>query len=220
MKKIILFFVLSCSFTFGQNPIDKLTLHSFYLGIKEIGIHQTSNDLTYSFNTFKKGYINVTLLDVKRFKVKYSNNTYFLTDELDSKTNNKYSITVDSQKSISTITTPHYTGEMILTEQLTNDYHFVFLYLFLSELHGKSDMERIDYNSYLSTGNRLGCSFWNTYYSVGIGISDAGALSHLNYTANQALHAGDLNGCTLLSTKPEFSSHFGVHMATIAWCCP
>lgn len=215
-KYLLIFILHSCPFSFAQNPIDRLTLNSFCLGIKEIKTNQNE----YSFITFKKSFINATSIDAKNFKIRHSGNTYSLTDDLNPEVSNKYTISLDSHNSISQIVTPYYSGRMELNEELLNDYHFVFLYLFISELYTDPQTEKLSYDSFTVFSQRLGCSFWNTYYSVGIGASDAGALAHLNHTANNALHSGDLNGCTLLSTKPEFSSHFGVHIASIAWCCP
>ncbi len=228
MKKTIFIVLLLCisSSSFSQDVINNLTVNFFHLGIKEIDLKKTEKGSEYSFVSFKKSYINNVFIDAKRFKVVSIDKTFFLQDELNSGINDNYSITVNDKKEISNIATPTYQGRIEnIDQKLFDDVNFVFLYLFSNELFNDLNSPKISYDTFSRTsvsasgGGAVGCSFWDTYYSVGVGMSEAGAISHLNYVTNQAIQNGDLNGCTLISKKAEVDSYMGVHVATITWCC-
>lgn len=225
MKKNALITLLFVAFnlSFGQNSINMLSLDFLHLGVKQIDVNVKDIDREYSFVTFKRAYINTRLIDANRFKITQKGNVYFLSDDMDRSINNKYSIEVNSRGQILNVATPYYKGNIEkLDEKLLDDSNFIFLVLFVSELN-TTVSNQLSYNSFYNFSNESnsGCSFWDTYYSVGVGASTEGANSHLVYVINQSIKNGELKGCTLLNNKPENTTvAFGlVHLATVTWCC-
>jgi hypothetical protein len=54
--------------------------------------------------------------------------------------------------------------------------------------------KKINLNSTLA--NKAPCSFWNTYYSIGVGLTKSAAQADLEYEVQDAINSGDANGCT------------------------
>lgn len=204
----------------AQESIDNLSKTFLNLGVKSIQVEKTAKGLEYTFVTVKKCYINASKVDLKRYKIVNVENNYFLLDSENQDINYKYSISLNTKTQTASYVTPLYKGDLnSALEELYNDKDFVFLYLFLREINLDSTQDFARFDNSQANNINGGCSFWDTYYSVGIGASDAAALANLNYVMSNSIQDGDFDGCTKISTKPEYSTYLGIHISTITWCC-
>lgn len=72
----------------------------------------------------------------------------------------------------------------------------------------------------LQDRNGNGCALSNTYYSIGVGGSKAGAESHLTHVIQEAAMSGEFNNCKEISKDFETNCFWKVAcISTFAWCC-
>ena len=218
MKKLIFGLIATIMFTglsFGQNEnfslISKststLSKGTINLGVKEILINGTSIKLS----TFKGFYLNKALVNLSNYDFKYSENI------LSFNNNNNYKIY--SIKSQLYVETPKYKGILnnMDIKLIQDDVQFKVLLVLLGELTAIESV-KVTFDSMSKSAGGGSCSFWNTVYSVGIGLSSNAAWADYNYSQADDINSGNLTGCVSLGS-PEHSQIGVVHYVTKSWCC-
>lgn len=128
---------------------------------------------------------------------------------------NGYKISLNND--IAYIVTPEFSGninEANEVKTLKNIKTFILL-TYLKEITSDNS-KKINLNSTLA--NKTPCSFWNTYYSIGVGLTEAAAQADLDYEVQDAINSGDANGCTKIG-NPEPVALSGGTVWAQAWCC-
>lgn len=62
------------------------------------------------------------------------------------------------------------------------------------------------------------CSFWNTYYCIGFGLTQSAAIADMNYEIADSMASGELLGCVQLGSAQPVAFSNGTMWAT-AFCC-
>lgn len=81
---------------------------------------------------------------------------------------------------------------------------------------------KVIYENELAYNNNISrrpCSFWNTYYSYGVGLSESASEANFQFNNQNDLNGGDLIGCVSLG-ESEHTSLGVVHYHIQANCCP
>jgi len=127
----------------------------------------------------------------------------------------RYKISLNND--IAYIKTPEFSGninEANEIKSLKNIKTFILL-TYLKEITSDNS-KKISLNSTLA--NKASCSFWNTYYSIGVGLTEAAAQADLQYEVQDAINSGDANGCTKIGGAEAVAFSGGIVWAQ-AWCC-
>lgn len=178
---------------------------SFNLGAYEMDV--TNN--IYSFKT-KKGFVfNKYYYDLANFKFKIEENKLILID------NEKYSLSLDDSLFF---TTPSFKGELnIGNVDFQNDINVLVLRIARHDILEEGIMETFD-NKLPPMSQTGTCSFWNTYYCVGVGGNQSAAIANMNYEIQDSLNSGELTNCQQLGQAEPVSLTGGLAWAT-AYCC-
>ncbi|MFN4764114.1 hypothetical protein ACKGJN_13375 [Gillisia sp. Q332] len=127
----------------------------------------------------------------------------------------RYKISLNND--IAYIKTPEFSGninEVNEVKTLKNIKTFILL-TYLKEITSDNS-KKINLNS--SLANKASCSFWNTYYSIGVGLTESAAQADLEYEVQDDINSGDANGCTKIGGQEAVSLSGGTVWAQ-AWCC-
>lgn len=187
-----------------NSSTDSITELSFNLGAS--GINISSENV--NFKTKKGFYFSGTYYDLKDFSFRIEENSITLLNNL------KYSIELN--ENVIYFTTPEYHG--ILDENnidFQRDINVFVLRLIMNELHIDSHKDSFANKIYTSGAS---CSFWNTYYCVGIGATQSAAIADMNYEIADSQASGELLGCVKLGRAEPVSLSGGLAWAT-AFCC-
>ena len=114
--------------------------------------------------------------------------------------------------------------ENITAERINNDEKLFYLLLFFGEFsdsNSKTNFETVqsEHQEEYST-NGTGCSFWNTYYSVGVGLNQAAADANFIHNVKSDI-LGEYSShshCWSLGA-PERSNFAHVYYVSQAYCC-
>lgn len=219
----VAYLVPSCSTDEKKNETESILISTttkslineslIKLGAREIVEEKYNSKTIYHFETYRNFILHGKSIDLSKYKFIKKNDMIFLSN------NQNYKIKMSNNQPY--IFTPNYEGFVKDNQKVFFDSNAVMLMLFIID-YNSSDQAKIDAKTIFNhTSKSLGCSVWNTYYSVGVGANKAGALSNLEYVANDAISDGDLNGCSLLSSRAETSCAWdsSLCVSTIAWCC-
>lgn len=127
----------------------------------------------------------------------------------------RYKISLNND--IAYIKTPEFSGninEVNEVKTIKNIKTFILL-TYLKEITSDNS-KKINLNSTLA--NKAPCSFWNTYYSIGVGLTKSAAQADLEYEVQDAINSGDANGCTKIG-EPEAVGFSDGTVWAQAWCC-
>ena len=195
----------------STNLLSKMIIN---LGVKEI----EKNGNYFSLKTFRTFKIQDKFVDLSEIEFEYSN--YILSFKNDK----SYQIYSVANKFY--VETPNYNGvlENITAERINNDKKLFYLLLFFGEFsdsNSKTNFEtvQIEHQEEYSTSG-TGCSFWNTYYSVGIGINQAAADANFIHNVKSDI-LGEYSShshCWSLGL-PERSNLAHVYYVSQAYCC-
>lgn len=184
------------------------------LGVKEI----EKNGNFYSFKTFRTFKIQDRFVNLSEFEFEYSDHI------LSFKKDKSYQIySVANQFYLKT---PTYNGmlENITAERINNDENILYLLLFFGEFTNDSsrttfETVQIEHQAEYSTSG-TGCSFWNTYYSVGIGLNQAAADANFIHNLKDDMwnEYSSHTHCWSLG-RPEKSNFAHVYYVSQAFCC-
>jgi hypothetical protein len=113
--------------------------------------------------------------------------------------------------------TPDYTGFYDEADLITRENVKTFVLIgYLNELlYTKEKFSFTETSNSLAKG---GCSFWNTAYSVGVGVTPTSAKANLEYSLEKDVSSGAAAGCTKIGhPEPVPLTHETVQVQ--AWCC-
>lgn len=167
----------------------------------------------FSFSTVKDFRIYNQFYNMSNYVFDYSDNTLRFKD------NSSYEIFSINNEMY--LVCPGYEGLLkdVATEVVNNDKNLIFLLTFLGEMTAEQS-EKIEYEDGVAEENARfggGCSFWNTYYTYGIGANGAAAYSNFIHNFwDDVLH--HYKNCTNIGGV-EHSTIGIVHYYTLAFCC-
>jgi len=179
------------------------------LGGTEIIVTNNSLETKYSAESKKQFRFNGDFSSLSDFSVILKDG--FLVLENDE----RYKISLNND--IAYITTPEFSGNINKAndvKSLKNIKTFILL-TYLKEITSDNS-KKITLESTLS--NKASCSFWNTYYSIGVGLTQTAAQADLQYEVQDAINSGDANGCTQIGGAEAVAFSGGTVWAQ-AWCC-
>ncbi|WP_297518493.1 hypothetical protein [Flavobacterium sp.] len=201
-----------------QAQTQKLISPTFWqAGVQAIHQEQQKETTVISFTTFRHFFINLEVVNLNAYQLLRTGTQYRLVAK-DSKVNfGPYLAEVSKGKIL--LTTPRYKGTFAEapTSLFTEDYRVVILLLGMAEIEDTTT-KRQAYEDYI-TQSGTDCALSNTYYSVGVGLNTAAAISHLNYIIKRHKSLGTFDDCTAISTQAETHCFFIGCFATFAWCC-
>ncbi len=197
---------------------DLLSEPFLNFGISEMVVEQKKEILHFSVKKAnngskneQQGYQNISInnhnIDLSYYEVILKDEFLSIGD---------FKITIFNKEPF--IVTPRYTGTLSNAEAL-DDIESNVLLLYLIDLTSNTRNKQSTSNIILKSG----CSFWNTWYSVGVGINSAAAMANLEHNrCNDFMNGGDLSEgvCTpigLPDTTALVDDSFSV--ATQAFCC-
>lgn len=180
--------------------------HLLYnLGVSELNVERKKDNLKLTavspkpFNyRGKKNYLS-------DYSIKLSQEHLIL--EQDS----RYKVSISDQEIIY-VETPEYKG--IIQKASLDVLQDVKLFILLSYLN--EVMDNSDFNSKLHYKNS--CSFWDTVYSIGVGLTPTGAQADLQDSMEQDVSGGEVEGCTKMG-EAEAVPFTGGTVYAQAWCC-
>ena len=133
--------------------------------------------------------------------------------------NENYYLTLDSKEEVF-IHTPNYQGALnSLPIDFQKDINVFILKFYLNEILTNAD-KKITFTERqnIEASLRGSCSFWNTYYCVGIGLTQSAAIADMNYEIADSQASGELLGCVQLGPAEPVAFSGGTMWAT-AYCC-
>jgi|GEM_PF-2477654 len=187
---------------------DLITDLSFNLGASNIILESN----IVKFDSKKGFYFSGKYFDLKNFTFKIDNNKLTLMN------NSKYSIEINENLIYLTNEYSHF----LINEkniELQRDINIFVLRIMLNELFIEKEKE--SFSNKLppdGEGNGVSCSFWNTVYCVGVGLTQSAAIADMNYEIADAQASGDLLGCVKLGNAEAVAFSGGLAWAT-AYCC-
>jgi hypothetical protein len=167
----------------------------------------------FSFSTVKDFRIYDQFYNMSNYLFDYSDNT------LKFKNNSAYEIfSINNELYLSC---PSYEGLVrdLDAEVVKNDKNLIFLMTFLGEMTAEQS-EKIEYEDGVAEENARyggGCSFWNTYYTYGVGANGAAAYANFvhNFWDDVLNH---YENCRNIGGA-EHSTIGMIHYYTMAFCC-
>ncbi|WP_187477756.1 hypothetical protein [Amniculibacterium sp. G2-70] len=149
--------------------------------------------------------INGTIINLSSYSFIKKNDILSFLDK-------KYSLDFSSEELY--VKTPFYEGSLsgINESLLQKDTNLIVMLLVNDYLHTAKFPKTTDINEVPS------CSFWNTVYSVGIGLNASAAWANYNYNNKNDINSGQLINCIALGPA-EHSNVGTVHYVTRAYCC-
>lgn len=215
-----LFFCLVTLFggTLAQAQTQKLISPVFWqAGVQAIHQEEIKGTTVFSFSTFRHFFINFETINLNAYQLHRTGSQYRLV-ALNSKTN-LGTYQADVTKAGIFLTSPRYKGLLKDTPSsvIIEDAKITLLLAAVLEFEDTS-LPRFNYEHYVTQSSGA-CSFSNTYYSIGWGVNNAGAIAHLNHVIRKNRELGAFQSCVALSTQPETHCLFMGCFATFAWCC-
>lgn len=157
--------------------------------------------IVYSADVFKHFYFRGQKVFLSDFIVKRYDDTIIL--------NERYSIEKKVNGEIF-IKTPSYVGNFKeMPVEYKKDLNVFILEFYLNEIYS-TDKSTFNDKTKNNNGSRP-CSFWNTYYCVGVGLTQSAAIA-------ESTASGDLINCEKLGPAEAVPFTGGTVWAT-AYCC-
>lgn len=188
-------------------------------GLESITVNKKEKNLTYDFESKnKKQHQN---LIVNGMYIDLFDKSYILeNDYIYLNGNKEIKLTFVGNEPF--VKSNNFTGYLRDNVELINDRNLIALLIVMNEITLNESSKFIT----LQDNNRnpnppsieRPCSFWNTYYSVGIGLNSSAAWSNYHYNNQNDTNSGDLIGCEAIG-DPEHTSLGVVHYVTRAYCC-
>lgn len=198
------------------SKIDKTTLilskNIINLGVKEI----IKDGSFFTLKTFKPFKIQDRFETLSKYEFEYSDNT------LSFKGDNSYQIYSIGGDFYANI--PNYNGLLseINQETLNNDEKLFYILAFLAELDESEDF-KTDYTTVEDEHSRMyagGCSFFNTYYTVGMGLTAGAANANFLHNLWSDLDGEYSNHRSCRNLGGAESTHVGhIYVTSMAFCC-
>lgn len=215
-----LFFCLVTLFggTSVQAQTQKLISPVFWqAGVQAIHQEEIKGTMVFSFSTFRHFFLNLEAVNLNAYQLHRTGSQYRLV-ALNPKTN-LGTYQADVTKAGVFLTTPRYRGTLkeAPTTLFTEDNQIAILLMGVAEI-ADTTTKRQAYEDYV-TQSGTDCALSNTYYSVGVGLNTAAAISHLNHIIKRHKALGTFDDCTAISTQAETHCFFIGCFATFAWCC-
>lgn len=196
----------------------------FQAGISKIEVSKIDNSIVFmpSNTTEQRHGLKNILLNghsvlLSDYVVRLENGALYLNDQKD------LQMTLKGDKPY--LISDMYTGYLEDNNELLLDKNVSVLFTFLNELIISQD-QKVLYSEAMSNietmeaNNKTACSFWDTYYSYGIGLNKAGAYANFEHNLLDDLTDGGMGAnCTALG-PPEHTSIGVAHYYTMAFCCP
>lgn len=182
----------------------------FNLGISKVDVTKENDVKNISLTSEKQFSFRGNSTNLSNYSVKVNDKIITLNED------NRYKIGIKNEKAY--IITPDFSGfydEANLSVK-QNVKTFVLLG-FLNEL--VYDKEKLDISKISNLALRGGCSFWDTYYSVGVGITPTTAKADLQASMEDDISEGETEGCTKIG-GPGAVSFTNETVYVQAWCCP
>lgn len=185
--------------------------------IINLGVNEIVKDGNFfTLKTFRPFKIKDRFESLSKYKFEYSDNT------LGFKGDNSYQIySIGGQFYADT---PNYNGLLseMNQETLNNDEKLIYLLVFLGELDESEDL-KTDLATVEGEHSRMyggGCSFWNTHYTVGAGLTAGAANANFLHNLWDDLDGdySEYKSCRSLGSAE--STHVGhVYITSMAFCC-
>jgi hypothetical protein len=190
---------------------DNLTDFAYNLGVNKINVTNDGNILIYNINSSKEFIFRGEKINIGDYSIKLFENKISLNDN--------YYLTLNSNKEIF-MNTPNYQGALnSMPIDFQKDINVFVLKFYLNEISTKAN-EKITFSERqnLEASLRGSCSFWNTYYAIGIGLTKSAAIADMNYEIADSMASGELLGCVQLGGAEAVAFSGGTMWAT-AFCC-
>lgn len=188
------------------NKVSSLFLN---LGISEIDVKVKDNQKVVSLTSEKEFGFNGDAVNLSNYSVSVSNKLIILNED------NNFKAGIVENKAF--IMTPDYTGFYDEADLITRENVKTFVLIgYLNELlYTKEKFSFTETSNSLAKG---GCGFWDTYYSVGVGLTPTTAKANLEYSMEEDISSGDADGCTKIG-KPEAVPLTNGTVQVQGWCC-
>ncbi|UMB60413.1 hypothetical protein MHL31_15180 [Lutibacter sp. A80] len=223
---IILIILLSCSNDDNQIELKSFNLEEkielkkstdfvtpFFqnLGATEIIVTKNTMGTNYKASSKKQFKFNGEFHSLSDFTVIFKDGYIVLERD------ERYKISLNDNN-IAYIVTPEFSGYINQSNEiksLKNIKTFILL-TFLKEITSNNSKK---INLELSLANKTAsCGYWNTYYSIGVGLTEPAAQADLEYEVQDAINSGDANGCEKIG-EPSAIPFSGGTVWAQAWCC-
>ena len=204
--------------TLAQAQTQKLISPVFWqAGVQAIHQEEMKGTTVFSFTTFRHFFINLEAVNLNAYQLHRTGSHYRLVAKDPKVGLGTY--LADVTKAGVFLTTSRYKGLLkdAPSSLLTEDFRVAILLLTVAEMED-SGTKRQAYEEYV-TQSGTDCAVSNTYYSVGVGLNTAAAISHVNHIIKRHKALGTFDDCTAISTQPETHCFFIGCFATFAWCC-
>jgi hypothetical protein len=194
-----------------KKSTDSISSLFFTLGVKSIITESKNNKSIYSIETINQFGLLNDLINLADYKFVLEENKLY---ELN---NPEYFL--DLQEGEIFINTPTQTVVFENYTELVQNKLTTILFLFFNEI-SNNEMEKSpfaeQYNQFEMQANRAGCSFMNTYYVVGVGLTTSAA------HANLANYDGAINSftCKKLNKNSDLTDWGGFYTSVDTYCCP
>lgn len=192
-----------------------LTTDTFFnMGVRSINVSQNSDAITYTFDAYRDFELNGTTYS-------YGPKRFILKDEALFEAGDPSTAIVYRNRDFYVRTG----GSETPLRQMTNfgENNNIAALVILTHQLTADPLTTTSYSNHVAAfSSGGGCSFWDTYYVFGIGMTDAAASADLEYSMAHSSYAHNSH-CTKLNTRPQ-ASHlsvgiFEVSTLTNTYCC-
>jgi hypothetical protein len=189
------------------NKVSSLFLN---LGISEIAVKEKDNQKIVSMTSEKEFGFNGDAVNLSNYSINVNNKLIILNED------DKFKAGIVENKAY--IITPDYTGFYDDADLITRENVKTFVLIgYLNEL--LYTKEKLSFTEASNSLAKAGCSFWDTYYSVGVGLTPGTAQANLEFSMAEDISSGDADGCTKIG-EPEAVPLTNGTVQVQGWCCP
>ncbi|NNF34008.1 MAG: hypothetical protein HKN68_07860 [Saprospiraceae bacterium] len=199
---------------------DKISKLFFNAGVAKIEVKEVNSSLTFTplISSLEHFYNRAVLLnnhqvDLTDYTVSMESGSLHL--------NNDKSVRLTIKDKKPFVISDHFTGYLEGNHSMIQDREVSLLLIFLNELTMSSESKVVFEEEIREIDdNYRMCSFWDTYYSVGVGLNKSAAYANFEHNLLGDLTVGGMGqNCTAIG-PPEHTSLGVVHYYTMAFCCP
>jgi len=190
------------------NSTSLISESFFNMGVSRILVKNNSDEVTYNFVASKTFVLDDT-------HVHFSTKEFLLKDNFVSEINNpEYAVTLYNNQIY--LRTPEKEDLLSKFENIERNENVHILLLFLNEITMSTN--KLEFDTHMTNfSSKGGCSFSNTIYVYGIGLTSSAAASNLIHSVD----GSSINSfsCRKLNATPELTNWGGFYTSTNTYCC-